>query len=711
VHRAQLQTIAVIAAASIVAVIPAAPAFASSSPSVSANVATVGSAPSVPYGAHALGATPLSNSLSFDVVLKPRNQAALDSFVQALSTPGSPQYRQFLAPGQYDSTFGPTPQAIANVKGQLEALGLQVGSVTGSVISVSGTIAKVGSALHTSFTQYKLASGRLARANTSAPEFPTTVAPLVQSVVGLDDLASFTHPLPKSSSGTAAPLAPHALGPAPCAAASATPGTPYTADEIATRYGLNAFYSAGNLGSGVTVALFELEPFDPSDVAAYQACYGTSASISTVDVDGGPGTGPGEGEAALDIEDIIGLAPQANIDVYQGPSAAGGSLTEGNVYDTYNQIAVDDTAQVVSTSWGVCEPDTDPALASAESDVFAQMAAQGQTMFAASGDAGSADCDAPAGTDTELAVDDPASQPYVTGVGGTELPASNGTETTWNDGVVGSYVWAGGGGKSIFWSKPSWQPVSGSVREVPDVSASADPDHGYAVYYAGSWIAVGGTSAAAPTWASLAALIDSSCVGHKLGFINPALYQLESAGGTQFNDVTTGNNDGAGAHGGVYAAGNGYDMATGLGTPVGAALNTALCPSAIADGAGAMAVNPSSVAISTSKSLTFTYTAPVGQGLENGTLSLSVPADWSAPSTTSTARGYTTSSDGVVSVSGTTITVAGVTVIGGGTVTITYGDKSGGGVGALIVLPASASRARAAPGPAWPARRRKAASP
>ncbi len=666
----------------------------------------VGSAPAIPVGAQVQGTAPAAQPVSFDVVLRPRNQAALNAFTTAVSTPGSPQYRQFLTSAEYASQFGPTPSTISGVSSRLRSLGLTVGTVQGSLLPVSGSVTKVGSALHTSFRQYRLASGRTARANVAAPQVPTDVAGAVQAIVGLDTLTQLSHSLPTMS---AAPhdvlrsnspvLNANLTGPTACGAAAGPPG--YTAPQVASYYGLTSLYSGGTLGSGVTVAIAELEPFTPSDIAAYQTCYGTSAPLNTLSVDGGPSGGQ-SGEAALDIEDVIGLAPAATVDVYQAPN----SLT--NVLDMYQRIATDNVAQVVSTSWGQCEARDPGSFLTSENTIFQQMAAQGQTMVAASGDAGSADCDNPiggTGSTTTLAVDDPASQPFVTGVGGTNLQTTSGPESTWNEGTVNGSLNAGGGGISIKWSMPTWQAAIGVVtgssgtpcglsagsfcREVPDVSASAEPSTGYRIFVAGAWHTFGGTSAAAPTWAALIALADAStsCNGHRLGFLNPALYQLRAAWPADFHDVTSGNNDAVGTNGGNFAAATGYDMASGLGTPVGANLSGDLC----SDGAGSVVVDQTSINASTHTTLTFTYTAGAGHNLTAGQLNIAVPAGWSTPTTTTGQPGSTTSSAGTVAISSNTIQVSGLTVASGSTVTIVYGNTAGGGLGTLSPNAAQAS--------------------
>jgi subtilase family serine protease len=304
-------------------------------------------------------------------------------------------------------------------------------------------------------------------------------------------------------------------------------------------------------------------------------------------VDGGASCGGGSScgiEDVLDIEDVIGLVPRANVLVYEGPNSDQGA------YDTYAKIVSQDAAKVISTSWGICEAAAQTASVgtpAAENVLYQEAAVQGQSIFAAAGDSGAADC---GGTIKTPTVDDPASQPYVTGVGGTSLSLGPPqTETVWNDGSGGG---ASGGGVSSLWSEPSYQSGfavpqtrvacgggSFSCREVPDVSADADQNTGYAVFWSGRWTAVGGTSAAAPTWASLLALTEesSSCGGAPLGFLNPLLYRADAASpAADFYDVTSGNN----TYGKVttgWSAGTGYDMPSGLGTPHGANLAASMC--------------------------------------------------------------------------------------------------------------------------------------
>jgi hypothetical protein len=592
----------------------------SSAEAVPPSAVRVGAAPHRPPRTRVLGALPASAPIHINVTLRPRDPAGLASYAAAVSTPGSPLYHRFLTVGQFRQRFGPGAGQIAAVQSSLRAHGLPPAGVSanGLAISVSSSAGGIARAFSLSFDRLALPSGRTAFANNQAPQFDSSVAGDVQAVVGLD---SISVPRPQAI------LRPHAVarapvghavegpaprvvtgGPQPCAQAAQTaPGVgAYTADQLASAYRFSSLYGVGDQGAGQTIALFELEPNNASDIAAYQSCYGTSAAVSYVGVDGGSGTGAGQGEAALDIEDVIGLAPKASVLVYQGPNTGSGA------YDTYSAIVSQDRAQVISTSWGVCEPNEQgTATAQAENTLFQEAAVQGQSVFAAAGDSGSEDCQT-----SSLAVDDPASQPYVTGVGGTTMSTLGppATESVWNERAAGAG--AGGGGISSVWTMPSYQtgtppPLnvvgswsSGSAcgaargsycREVPDVSADADPYTGYLVYYNGGWGGIGGTSAAAPLWAAFMALVNASsaCNGTSVGFANPALYRAAASGySTDFGDITSGNNDYTATNGGAFAAGPGYDPASGLGTPVASSLPAALCSRAGSGGSTITVADP-----------------------------------------------------------------------------------------------------------------------
>ncbi len=583
------------------------------------------SVPALPTGSRALRAVPVATAVHADVVLKPRDPAALDAFDTAVSTPGSPSFRRFLTPGAFAGTFGPLSTTISAVRQWLTGRGLVVGptSADGLVVPVSGSVGQVDRAFDLGLEQYRLPSGRLVRAPDAGPLVPGPLSAVVSGVAGLDDVNRPVAQLVGSGArigpaGTwparaAAVESPRAGGPTP------TPGCTtqinsnganagaLTADDLAQAYSFSSLYP-GTEGAGVSVGVYELEPYLTADINMFKNCYtpAIAAPVNAVSVDGAPPhAGPGAGEAALDVEMVIGMAPSATVSVYVGPNGGTGPL------DTYlAMVDAPSPPQVISTSWGQCEAQLAPVDIQAEATLFEQAVSQGQTVTAASGDAGSEDCYVfPSSTDTRLAVDDPASQPWVTGVGGTTLDPGGPppAETAWNSGL---FAGTGGGGSSATWTMPTWQrgpgvqspfteagdaftgaqpcPVSAgpgtvSCREVPDVASDADPRTGFAMFcscFTGGWEKIGGTSMSSPLWAALAALADESQPS-PVGFINPVLYQSRCQAGPPLNDITVGNNQPLGSEpsdpprtpsGPYYPATADYDLATGLGTPVADAL-------------------------------------------------------------------------------------------------------------------------------------------
>jgi subtilase family serine protease len=543
---------------------------AASAVAATPRVQRLGTPAAIPSQAQAIGAPDAARVMHATVTLAPRDPAGLAAFAQQVSTPGSADYHHFLTSSQFAARFGPSDAQVAMVRRALAAKGLQLGALAPNRLSlqVSAPSATMARAFAVTLNSYRLPDGRTGVAPTQAPAVAPAIAGVVQGVIGLNTLAvpapvALRHARPHA--GATAPQA-NAASVAPCASATSAGASfgAYTPDQLAGAYGFDSLYSAGDQGAGTSVAIYELEPFLASDISTYQSCMGTDVSVANTAVDGGAGRGAGQGEAALDIEDVLGLAPGASIHVYSGPNSAAGA------FDTYARIVSDDTSKVISTSWGLCEPAEGSAAAQSENTLFQEAASQGQSIYAAAGDAGADDCRDGSGR----AVDDPASQPDVTGVGGTSLPSADDPagQTVWNDGAGQG---AGGGGVSTLWPTPSYQsPVNGgAMREVPDISADADEDTGYVVFFDGSWGAIGGTSAAAPLWAAFTALADSSasCSAGPVGLANPALYGAPAA---DFTDITSGNNTYDGVSG--FAAGAGYDLASGLGTPT-ASLAAALC--------------------------------------------------------------------------------------------------------------------------------------
>jgi hypothetical protein len=634
--------------AGAVAAGPAGAAGVAPSTSHSSALVAVAAAPRLPAGARVVGSVAPTAELNGAVALALPDQQGVTQFIDETSNPHAAMYRHYLAPGQFASRFGPSGATIAAVEHQLTTDGLQVSGLSSNdlLVQFKGSAAAVESAFHTGLEKVHLADGSIGQATTSSVRIPASIAGDVVAVVGLDQLVKETAgPVPAAATPharTPAAAAPATSGggPVACPDALAEQATGALTDQqIASSYGVDGLYGASDLAGGQTVDIYELEPFELSDIATFDKCYfGTdnTSNITVTSVDGGPGTGYGSAEAALDVEDVSAVAPDAKIDVFEGPNMN----DEWGPLDTWNQIAIADNARQISSSWGVCEPALQqgaPGIEQVENEIFEQIAAQGQTVFAAAGDDGSDSCAYHGSSPVApvLSVLDPADQPYVTSVGGTTILDATDppTETVWDNGNGGG---AGGGGISTGWAQQPWQSgvavpqttstevcsndSSGTAdnyhvagvrtvltpgtlcRETPDVSALADPQTGVTIVYGGGWYQYGGTSSATPLWAAMLAEINASsgcsALADGVGFVDPALYQIADSSTTYtdaFNDVTQGDNDNLGIGAGetgypFYSAGTGYDMASGLGTPqVTNASNTGLgeqlCAIA-ADGAG-----------------------------------------------------------------------------------------------------------------------------
>jgi kumamolisin len=304
-----------------------------------------------------------------------------------------------------------------------------------------------------------------------------------------------------------------------------------------------------------------------ADLTTYFSALGINPGpkVTVVSVDHGKNHPTGDpngpdGEVMLDIEVVGAIAPQANIAVYFAPNTDAGFLDAITtaIHDKTNNPSV------ISISWGGPESSWTEQSMTAFDSAFQSAAVMGITVCVASGDNGSSDGVSDGGDH----VDFPASSPNVLACGGTSLRGSGTTitsETVWNDGAQGG---ASGGGVSTFFPLPAWQDglhttrTSGgtaplTMRGVPDVSGDADPETGYQVRIDGTNTVIGGTSAVAPLWAGLIARINAA-KGSRVGLINPTLYGTP----TTLRDITQGNN-------GDFAASQGWDACTGLGSPNG----------------------------------------------------------------------------------------------------------------------------------------------
>jgi hypothetical protein len=339
-------------------------------------------------------------------------------------------------------------------------------------------------------------------------------------------------------------------------------GAIFPPQHVATRYNFPLQFT----GAGQTIGLIELGGgFMASDISTFFAGQSLPVpSVTAVGVDGAtnvPGGDP-EGadvEVALDIQVAGSVAPGAKIMVFFAPNT-----TQGFVDAILAAVSAGCT--VISISWGAAEDQWAPAEIAAMDAAFQAAAAAGCTVCVAAGDNGSSD------GETGLHVDYPASSPYVLACGGTSLTVNaDGSlnEAVWNDGTLGG---ATGGGVSAAETQPNYQvglKVPATGRAVPDLAGNADPNTGYVTLVDGASLVVGGTSAVAPLFAGLVALLNQG-LGKNLGQLNARLYALAGRG---IVDITSGTN-------GVYAAGPGFDLCSGWGRPDGGKLLAALAPAA-----------------------------------------------------------------------------------------------------------------------------------
>ncbi len=555
------------------------------------------------------------------VALKPRDPSGMAALAKAVSTPGSPEYRHDLSVTAFARRFGERTTTVTAVERSLRRHGLTPRSLSSNHLTIYADGSTAGLSPRSLSPHIAAILDLSVRTGVGTPASrgaPASGGAFARARAGSGGKATAPHASRalrrhRDLSRSLGPLQVVSGGPHPCLAAvdAVSPsewGPGWTANQVADGYDFSPLYWAGDKGQGVTVALYEQEPNLPRDVTTFERCYGINTSVRYVKVDGGSGRGPGVGEAIGDIDQITSLAPDAKVIVYDGPAN-----TPGNSDPVLDTIVSQDRAQVIASSWGDCEPEDGIGVSTVDDNLLQEAAIQGQTFVVATGDDGAEDC-FQEGSDANkvVSVDSPASSPWATGVGGTLLTSiAPHRETVWNNTLSrnldgsGTPPGSGGGGISTFWQMPAYQsgapqtlnvirgassgtpcraPAGVYCREVPDVSAEADPMDGYATYFDGAWETWGGTSSAVGVWAAVFALADANpgCARARVGFANPKLYSL--AGTSQasyFNDVTTGDNDVLNVNGGNFAAGPGYDMASGLGTPRAAALVNGFCGRAL----------------------------------------------------------------------------------------------------------------------------------
>ena len=521
-------------------------------------------------------------------------QAALEKLLADQQDPASPQYHRWITPEEFGARFGMPEADIEKVQTWLEQQGLTVDRVARSrnMVRFSGRAGQIEQAFQTEMHYYQ-AGGETHFSPAGSLSVPAAIAPTIEAVGNLSDFRPRPmHVRPRTGF------------------TSGQSGSNFFAPgDIAVTYDINPLYSAGVDGTGQTIAVVGQSAIVASDIENFQAAAGLPKKDPVMVLVPGSGSSTtvagDEGESDLDVEWAGATAKGAKIDfVYTG------SNTSFNAFDAIRYAVYENLAKVISISYGACETAVKNANFSLET-VLQQAAAQGQTVVASSGDQGSTACsgDTNGLTQTQqdaLAVNYPASSPYVTGVGGTEISPANVTSSTyWNSSSSGSDIvtsaksyipevaWndnssqyglsSSGGGASVMFSKPSWQKgVSGipndGKRDVPDVALYSSPNlPGYLFCTSdksdwrgasgsgpaqaascnkgfrdgtsgGNYLtAAGGTSFAAPIFAGMIALINQKQGWTEgQGLANTTLYKLASNASTYssgFHDVTSGNNN------------------------------------------------------------------------------------------------------------------------------------------------------------------------
>jgi kumamolisin len=509
------------------------------------SVVLKGSERKAPRGAVSTGAADAQEQISVSVYVKPRNPVA--ATLRAQQAGNMPR----LSRQEYTELHGAHPADVALVESFARNHGLRVVQVDPArrLVKLTGTVAAMSQAFEVQLDRYE-SPGLSFRGRVGAIKVPANIAGIVDSIHGLDNR-------PQAEPRTR-------LHPQDTPASAS-----YTPPQVAALYN---FPDEGD-GSGQCIGLIELGGgYAQADLDAYFGQLGLpTPRVVPIGVNGGsnsPGGGDADVEVALDIEVAGGVAPGATIAVYFTTN------DDQSFIDAVTTAVFDDMNRpsVISISWGQAETNWSSQSMVTMDNAFQSAAVLGVTVCVASGDDGSSDGEDGAN------VDFPSSSPHALACGGTTLLGSQGeitSETVWG-GVPGDG--ATGGGVSSFFGLPSWQvnanvpqsanPGGGVGRGTPDVAANADPDTGYIILLEGIEGQVGGTSASAPLWAGLIALINQQLL-EPVGYINPCLYQDWPILAEVTQDIVSGSN-------GAYSAGPGWDACTGLGSPNGGDIMAAL---------------------------------------------------------------------------------------------------------------------------------------
>lgn len=474
------------------------------------------------------------------IALAVRNAAALSAAVASVADPASANFRNFITPAAFASTYGQTPAVIAQVTAYLQSKGFAIVKVHSNnlLISAKATNAQIAAAFGTTIHGYT-DGGVAYQAPATKAAIPAPLAGIVSAVAGLS-----TRPLANSHRVVApntGALAGDVVKPEGPIQPVATPPGYYTTADVASKYNVNPLYGKGYTGAGRTIGIATLAEYVQSDAYGYWSSLNLNVDpsrITDVLVDGGPTDGPysqGSGETTLDVEQSGGMAPGAKIRVYMAPN------TDSGFVDLFAQAVEEDAVDVLSVSWGAPEVVYDGAALQVFDEIFQQAALQGIPIIAASGDAGAFDINRAytyPDCSTLLSVDFPAADPNVLAAGGTTLPntythkygdVTETAERAWGWDYLKDYIVTyygtglyyssyllvgGGGGVSVDFPKPAYQgglagtqtsataqslicgpAITGTTyadfvdmppnlpgRNVPDVALNADPYSGFLVY-------------------------------------------------------------------------------------------------------------------------------------------------------------------------------------------------------------------------------------
>jgi kumamolisin len=544
-------------------------------------------------GAKAVGKVDPSDHAYVTVRLKRKtSQKDFDKLVEELATKPLSE-RKYLTQDELAEMHGAPAESVNKIDAFAHQHNLTVTetSLANRTVKLRGSLADLQTAFGVKLQKFR--TGNITyRGRTGAIYIPHELSGIVEGVFGLDN---------RPAARPHIRLAPAHNGHAAKKGNGKAQAKPKSLSvlDVASLYNFPKKLN----GSGQTIALIELNTtvgsgnsaktgsgYTQTDLSKFfKGLKLTAPQVTAVSVDGGanlPGIDPdSDGEVELDIEVAGAIAPGANIAVYFAPNTDQGFIDAigAAIHDSVRKPSV------VSISWGGPEDFSTQQFLDGITAALKDAVALGVTVLVAAGDSGSSDLPTQYAKQAKYKgphADFPASSPYSLACGGTKLVGGKGvisSEVVWNEGRQNG---AGGGGVSVEFAKPDWQngisipasPKGDGGRGLPDVAGNADPLTGYKIVLQGKSQPVGGTSAVAPLWAGLLTLINESRAGSgkpPVGFLNSTLYGLPTSADA-FHDITVGNNDIDHNLNGKYTAVQGWDACTGLGSPNGAELLTAL---------------------------------------------------------------------------------------------------------------------------------------